>query len=199
MPRRAFPPRAARLLPLLAGLALAVGGGAGTAPAQQQPGARPGAPATPRPSPLGSFGDWTAAAYAAGGRKVCYAFTRATSSQPPRQEVLLMVTHRAGNSRDEVAIRAGHAYPRNAPAEVSLTAAGAEWTLYTGGDSAHVRPEDRDAVVAALRRGAEAVARGPGPDGRGTASDRFSLRGFTAAHEAISQACPAAAARGDRR
>jgi invasion protein IalB len=199
MPDRAFPFRAAWLRPLLAGLVLAVVGGAGTAPAQQQSGVRPGTPATPRPSPLGSFGDWTAAVYyTAGGRKVCYAFTRATSSQPLRQEVLLTITHRAGNSRDEVAIRAGRAYPHNAPAEVSLTAAGAAWTLYTDGDSAHVRPEDRDAMVAALRRGAEAVARGPGPGGRGTASDRFSLRGFTAAHEAISQACPAAA-RGDRR
>jgi hypothetical protein len=46
--------------------------------------------------------------------------------------------------------------------------------------------------VAAFRGGATAVSRGPRAGGRGTATDTFSLTGFTAAYEAISQECPAA-------
>jgi hypothetical protein len=45
--------------------------------------------------------------------------------------------------------------------------------------------------VAAFRGGAQAVARGPRAGGRGTATDTFSLAGFSAAYDAISQECPA--------
>ncbi|MBW8271076.1 invasion associated locus B family protein [Caldovatus aquaticus] len=199
MPRSAFPLRAARRSLLFAGLALA-GGGMDPALAQQHApaGARPGAAAAPAPRPRGRVGAGAAAPAAAGGQKVCYAFARAARSEPPRREVLLMVTHRAGQSHDEIAIRAGHAYPRTA-AEVTLAAAGREAKLYTNGESAYVRAEDRGAVIAALRRGDEAVAHGPGPGGRGSATDRFPLSGFAAAYEAISRECPAPAPRGGRR
>ena len=45
----------------------------------------------------------------------------------------------------------------------------------------------------AMRNGREATARGPGPNGRGTATDVFSLSGFGGAYEAISKECPPAA------
>lgn len=149
-----------------------------------------------RPQKLGEFQSWTAATHAEGGQKVCYAFTRATRSEgvPNRaaNDVLLVVTHRP-KGRDQVALQAGYAYPRNSdggdPVQVSV--GGTNVGFFTSGSSAFAR--DNRAALAALRNGREAVARGPLPNGRGQTSDTFALAGFSAAHEAISRECPASA------
>jgi hypothetical protein len=144
---------------------------------------------------LGSFQSWTAATHTEGGHKVCYAFARASKSEgvPNRKahNVLLVVTHRP-QGRDQVALQAGYTYPRTpdgAADPVQVTAGGPALGFFTAGNSAFAR--NGGAAVAAFRNGREAVARGPGPNGRGQASDTFSLSGFTAAYEAISKACPA--------
>jgi hypothetical protein len=139
------------------------------------------------PRRLGDFQDWIAAVHTEAGQKVCYAFTRAQRSDPARDGVILTVTHRTA-SRDQVALTAGYAYPRNAA--VTVTVGQRELPFYTGGNSAFAR--DGRAAVAAFRGGANAVARGPRAGGRGTATDTFSLTGFSAAYDAISQECPAA-------
>jgi hypothetical protein len=147
-----------------------------------------------RPQKIGEFQSWTAATHAEGGQKVCYAFARAARSEgvPNRSanEVLLVVTHRP-KGRDQVALRPGYAYPRNAeggdPVQVSV--GGAKLGFFTSGGSAFAR--DNKAALSALRNGREAVARGPLPNGgRGQATDTFSLAGFSAAHDAISRECP---------
>ncbi|MBR0648142.1 hypothetical protein GXW78_00580 [Roseomonas terrae] len=168
-----------RKLLLVTGLmALAVG----PALAQQR-----GGTATPQgPRRLGDFQSWTAAVHTEGGQKVCYAFTRATRTDPSRENVILTVTHRA-NGRDQVALSAGYAYPRNAA--VTVTVGQRELAFYTGGNSAFAR--DGRAAVTAFRGGAAATARGPRTGGRGNATDTFSLSGFTAAYDAISEECPA--------
>ena len=149
------------------------------------------------PQKIGDFQSWTAATHAEGGQKVCYAFTRATRSEgvPNRapNNVLLVVTHRP-KGRDQVALQAGYAYPRNAdggnPVQVSV--GGTNIGFYTSGSSAFAR--DNRAALAALRNGREAVARGPLPNGgRGQANDTFSLAGFSAALDAISRECPSSA------
>lgn len=161
----------------------------------------PGAEAAaqqPTPHKIGDFQSWTAVSHAEGGQKICYAFTRATHSEgvPNRAatNVLLVVTHRP-KGRDQVALQAGYAYPRNAdggnPVQVSV--GGTKLGFFTSGNSAFAR--DSKAAVSALRNGREAVARGPVPNGRGQASDSFSLAGFSAAHDAISRECPASASR----
>lgn len=140
-----------------------------------------------QPRRLGNFQDWTAAVHSERGQKVCYAFARASRSDPQRSGVLLLVTHRPG-SRDQVALRAGYAYPRNA--EATITIGDAALRFYTNADSAFAR--DGRAAVAAFRNGREAAARGPAASGRGQVNDVFSLGGFTAAYDAISRECPAA-------
>ncbi|MBR0681238.1 hypothetical protein GXW74_12150 [Roseomonas eburnea] len=167
--------RAALLLTALAALV------AVPALAQQR-----GAAQAPGPRKLGDFNDWTAAVHTESGQKVCYAFTRASRSDPAREGVILTVTHRSA-SRDQVALSAGYAYPRNAT--VTVTVGNTQLAFYTSNNSAFAR--DGRAAVAAFRGGANAVARGPRAGGRGTATDTFSLSGFTAAYEAISQECPA--------
>ncbi len=59
--------------------------------------------------------------------------------------------------------------------------------FYTAGNDAFAR--DGQAAVAAMRRGDQAIARGPGAHGA-SATDIFSLTGFTAAYDAVSKACP---------
>lgn len=143
-----------------------------------------------RPVALGEFGSWTAATHQEGGQKVCYAFTRARSAEGAgnreANSLMLVVTHRA-NGRDQVAARVGYSYARGA--EPKLTVGSNELPFYTAGDNAFAR--NGRAVVAALRGGRDAVLRGPGPNGRGTATDTFPLNGFSAAYEAISRECPA--------
>lgn len=149
------------------------------------------AAAQQRPSRLGDHGDWTAAMHVENGRKVCYAFTRPTRSEPGgRQNVLLTVLHRQGQ-RDAVILTAGYTYPANAT--VAVTVGTTELEFYTAGASA--APRDRAAALRAFRNGREAVARGPAAGGRGTVTDAFSLSGFSAAFEAIGKECPAGAGR----
>jgi invasion protein IalB len=167
-------------------LAAALLGGLPAA-AQQRPAQGGGASG---PQRLGAFQDWTAATHREGGQKVCYAFTRASRTEPNRQNVILTVTHRP-QGRDQVALSAGYSYPRNAEVEVAVGQA--ELPFYTAGSSAFAR--NGQAAVAAFRAGANAVSRGPQANGRGQAQDSFSLSGFTAAYEAISRECPPARGR----
>jgi hypothetical protein len=177
----ALPPAGAPWAPI--GQAWAQGAGANNPPA--------------RPRKLGDFQSWTAATHVEAGHKVCYAFARAarTEGVPNRTaaNVLLVVTHR-NVGRDQVAVRAGYHYPRNTEGgdPVHLVVGQTDLGFYTAGDSAFAR--DNRAAIAALRGGREALARGPGPNGRGQASDLFPLAGFAQAYEAISRECPAAAA-----
>ncbi|MCO6418223.1 hypothetical protein JYK14_18935 [Siccirubricoccus sp. KC 17139] len=135
-----------------------------------------------QPRRLGDFQSWTAAAIGQGAQKVCYAFTRAG-----RQGPMLTVTHRNG-SRDEVTIAGGHAYPRNAP-DVKVAVGQTSLDFYTADRTAAAR--DGTAAVRAFRNGRDAVAKGPGPHGRGESTETFPLAGFGAAYDAISRECPA--------
>jgi invasion protein IalB len=144
----------------------------------------------PRPQKLGEFQSWTAASFAEGGQKTCYAFTRPTKSEGGRQGVMLTVTHRQA-ARDTVTISAGYAFPRNAEATVSI--GGTEMAFYTSGTTAAAR--DGAAAVRAFRNGRDAVMKAPGANGKGTASDTFPLAGFGAAYDAISRECPAGGAK----
>jgi len=142
------------------------------------------------PTSIGRFQDWEAATFTEGGRKVCYAFTRAGRSQPAianRGEVVLTVTHREG-SRDQVAIRAGYTYPARAEPAGTVEAAGGNVGLafFTAGDAAFAR--DRAEAIQRFQRGRALRVQGPGPRG-GTVTDTFSLMGFSAAYRAISDAC----------
>jgi len=145
------------------------------------------APATPNPAPLGTFSSWTAATYDSGGQKICYAFTRPTSSTgvvPDRGEVLLSVTQRPG-VRDEAALSAGFTYEKSA--NVTLNVGGTVLSLYTAGNAAFAR--DGAAAVRAFKAGVTAVVHSPGPHGV-KVSDSFNLDGFTDAYDAIVKACP---------
>ncbi|WP_424136316.1 invasion associated locus B family protein [Roseomonas chloroacetimidivorans] len=164
--------------PTLAALALSALLPAATPASAQQRGAQPAQASGPQR--LGTFGEWTAATHQEGAGKVCYAFTRMEG----RNNALLTVTHRP-QGRDQVALRIGRAFPRNA--EVKVDVGSNDLDFYTAGDNAFAR--DGRAAVAAFRGGREAVAKSPAANKR-TTTETFSLSGFTAAYEAISRECP---------
>lgn len=151
-----------------------------------RPAAQPAAGARDAgPKSIGAFEDWQAATHQEAGALVCYAFTRATASDPAppgRGESLLTVTHRPGG-RDTVALTAPAAYPTGSAVQVQVDQT--QLAFYTNARSAFAR--EGKAAVAAFEKGRSAVARPTG--GRG-APDTFSLRGFTAAYAAINKACP---------
>jgi hypothetical protein len=142
---------------------------------------------TEGPKAIGKFDDWIAATHQEAGQPVCYAFTRAQSSVPAlagRGGVVLTVTQRA-SGRDAVAIEAGFAFAPNATVSVQADQTGLDF--YTHQRAAFAR-NGHDAVTA-FRAAGRAIARSPGPRDA-TVTDTFSLKGFTAAYEAISKACP---------
>lgn len=137
---------------------------------------------------IGVFENWQAATYLDGGQTVCYAFTRALKAAKPaagRSEPVLSVAQRPG-LRDAVALAAGFTYASGAVVAVSIGTGKQEF--YTAGSSAFAR--DGTTTAAAMEKGSELVAASPGP-GKETTTDRFSLKGFSAAHAAIVKACPA--------
>jgi invasion protein IalB len=175
----------ALLFCILPMLALPSGTASAATPAHRAP-ARAATAATARM--LGRYEDWTAAVHQEAGQTVCYAFTRPSNSVPSmagRGEVVLTVAERP-TGRDAVAITAGFAYPPGAEVPVQIDQTG--FQFYTAQRNAFAR--DGAAVVAALQKGRQAVARSGGPRGV-QVTDTFSLRGFTQAYNAIVKACPA--------
>lgn len=164
-------------------------------PAQKPPPAPP--PKKPAPTAavnpnapklIGKFDDWIAATHPESGVPVCYAFTRATSSIPTisgRGGVVLTVTQRP-SGRDAVAMEAGFTFAPDATVTVQADQTGLDF--YTSHTAAFAR--DGHAAVVAFKAAGRAIARSPAPHDA-TATDTFSLKGFTAAYEAISKACPA--------
>jgi hypothetical protein len=151
-----------------------------------RPTAHPGSPTRPGPKSIGVFEDWTAATNTEASQTVCYAFTRAQSSTPTmsgRGQVVLTVTDRSGG-RDAVAISAGFAYAATAAVAVAIEQTTMEF--YTAQRSAFAR--DGHAAVVAFEKGSKVVARSPAP--KGSVTDVFSLRGFSAAYAAMNKACP---------
>jgi hypothetical protein len=160
--------------------------------AKQPPALPPKKPATAAkpdgPKLISKFDDWIAATHPESGVPTCYAFTRAQSSIPTlagRGGVVLTVTQRP-SGRDAVALEAGFAYARDATVTVQADQTGLDF--YTHQRAAFAR--DGHAAVIAFKAAGRAIARSPGPHDA-TVTDTFSLKGFTAAYEAISKACPA--------
>ncbi len=149
--------------------------------------AHPAAAASNAPKEIAAFEDWTAATHQEGDHTACYALTRAQNSTPKlpgRGEVVLTVTERPA-ARDTVAIEAGFDYVKDANVTVQVDQTGLDF--FTRERDAYAR--DGKAAVAAFQKGAQAIARSPGPKGQ-QVTDTFSLKGFSAAYAAIVKACP---------
>lgn len=143
------------------------------------------------PKLLGSFSAWNAFSYTEKGAPVCYMVSSPQDQEPKnvrRGDVYVLVTHRpAEKINDEVSVVAG--YPYKQDSEVTVAIGADKHLLFTGGENAWARAvKDDQALVRAMIRGNTMIVRGTSR--RGTLTiDTYSLRGFTAAHEAIAVAC----------
>jgi invasion protein IalB len=105
-----------------------------------------------------------------------------------RGEILLMVFFRpnAGVS-GQVTFTGG--YPFREGSQVTIEISGTEFSLFTEGDWAWpASPADDAKLVAAMKRGSNAVVTGVSSRGT-TTKDTFSLLGFTAATEDAEKRC----------
>ncbi len=105
-----------------------------------------------------------------------------------RSEIQLFVLFRpAASVAGQVAFTGG--YPFASGSTVSMDVSGTVFEMFTEGEWAWpATPEDDAAIVAAMKRGSEAVL--TGESGRGTVTrDTFSLSGFTAAVDEAQSRC----------
>lgn len=179
--------------------------------AQQQGQPRPAAPAAPKPaapaapaaqastSPtagaqlLGQFGDWGAYMASPGGKKVCFALAKPTSSSTnppnrPRDPAFLFISTRpAEKVREEVSVIIGYPFKpaSEAAAEIGATA----FALYTQNDGAWIKNAAEEArMIDAMKKGADVTVKGE--SGRGTkTTDVFSLKGLSQALERVATEC----------
>jgi len=143
------------------------------------------------PKIIGSFGAWTAYTYAEGSGKVCYMASqpeKAEGDYSRRGDVFALITHRPKEkSLNVISIVAGYPYKKGS--DVSLSVDGKEYALFTHGERAWARDSQTDAAIAtAIRKGSRMVVKGTSSRGTVT-TDTYSLRGSSAALDAISKAC----------
>jgi invasion protein IalB len=150
-------------------------------------------PAEAQQRVLGTHGYWTAQVDGTGPRRVCYigsAPQKAEGNYTRRGDTHVLVTHRpADKVKGEVSVTAGYTYREGS--EVSVDIDGKTFKLFTRGGNAWAADAAADRVlVSAMKAGNKMVIRGTSSRGTLT-TDTYSLRGFTAAHNAIDKACAA--------
>ena len=143
------------------------------------------------PKFLASHRDWTVYLVEGERGKVCY-----IASEPTKQEgtykargnPAVLVARLPGEPPSEqVSVQPGYAYRKGSSVELAI--ANRRFELFTQGEHAWARTDDDDrALVAAMRDGSDMTVRGTST--RDTFSlDTYSLNGFTAAFEAMRDAC----------
>jgi hypothetical protein len=149
------------------------------------------AAAAQTPEFLGSHRDWNVYAFTEDGQKICY-----MASEPTKQEgdytrrgnPAVLVTRRPGSPAvDEVSVQPGYSYREGS--EVVVKIGNREFMLFTRGEHAWTKSQEADqALINAMKRGSNMTVRGTSL--KGTYSlDTYSLLGFTAAYEAMVNAC----------
>jgi hypothetical protein len=199
---------------LLVAAAFAVPAMAQQPPAASAPAAAPAAPAPattkpPRPKPvagpaaavagaakptlLGQYGDWGAYTASPGGKKICFAIARPTSSatEPPgkpRNPSYMFISSRpAEKVINEISIVIGYSFKPSS--EATAEVGSASFALYTQQDGAWIKNAQEEAhVIDAMRAGQSAIVKGV--SSKGTKSiDTFSLKGLSQALDRTDQEC----------
>lgn len=142
---------------------------------------------------LGTYRDWDAFMLKKNnGEKVCYMISIPKSSHPKSLKhgnPFLTVSHKpARKIQNEVNFVVGYNFKRNSRVTMKVDKR-KTYRLFTEGDGAWGDDVKSDnAMTQAMKRGSNLVM--SGASGRGNATSyRFSLSGFTAAHNAITKAC----------
>jgi hypothetical protein len=144
------------------------------------------------PKKIGEYDDWSAYVFVEGAdNKVCYMVSQPKTEEgdyTQRGDVFALVTHRpAENSRNVFSYIAGYSYKPDS--EVTLTVGNQNFTLFTEGESAWTPDQATDnKLTEAIRRGNSFAVKGVSARGTRT-TDKFGLKGSSAAYKAISEEC----------
>lgn len=172
-----------RLRPLLLALAAAL-------PVLANASAGTAAPPPADLTVIGNYNDWEALTYTENGNKVCFIGTKPKDSKgdySSRGDIFLLVTHRPAESRNGVVIiETGYPYKTESTVEVKID--GKPFRMWTEGEYAYAYADEDKVLVQAMKRGLEMVVQGRSTRGTLT-TDTYSLKGFTDAYQAISNAC----------
>jgi Invasion associated locus B (IalB) protein len=160
------------------------------------PATKPAAPAAAggaQPKLLGQYGLWGAYTATPGGKKVCFALAKPSSSETnppnrPRNPVYMFISTRpADKVTNEVSLVIG--YPFKAGTEATAQVGGTSFPLYTQQDGAWIKNANEEAkMVDAMRGGDNAVIKGVSAKGT-QSTDTFSLKGVSQALDRATQEC----------
>ena len=140
---------------------------------------------------LGDFEDWSAFRFSEQGGKACYIASqpvKAEGNYTRRGEIYALVTHRpAENRRDEISIIIGYTFKQDSFVDVAIGSNA--FRMFTKDDGAWTANSDKDKeLVTAMKAGARMQVKGTSSRGTLT-TDTYSLKGFTAAYNKISEIC----------
>lgn len=142
---------------------------------------------------LGGYEDWDAFTEKRGNNeKVCYAISVPKEKLPAklkRGEVYIMITHwPKAKIENQVSVIMG--YPAKKGSNVSFAVDKQSFKMFVDGDRAWAwdARQDNDMTNAMKKKSTGFVIKGTSAHGVET-TDRYSLSGFTAAHNAITKAC----------
>ena len=146
-----------------------------------------------KPTLLGQYGDWGAYTASPGGKKICFAIAKPSSSETnppnrPRNPAYMFISSRpADKVSNEVSIIIG--YPFKPSSEATVDIGSTPFALYTQQDGAWIKnAADEAHMVEAMRAGQSAVVKGMSAKGTRT-TDTFSLRGLSQALDRTGQDC----------
>lgn len=146
-----------------------------------------------KPNLLGQYGEWGAYSANPGGKKVCFAIAKPSSSEStppgrPRNPAYMFISSRpAEKVSNEVSIIIGYAFKPNteATAQVGSTS----FALYTQQDGAWIKNASEEShLIDAMRTGQTAVVKGVSLKGTRT-TDTFPLKGLGQALDRTGQEC----------
>src|SRR5438046_1101105 len=145
------------------------------------------------PTLIGQFGSWGAYNAAPGGRKICFALAKPSSSKTnppnrPRDPAYVFVSTRpAERVVNEVSIMIGYALKPGS--ESALEVGGSSYAMYTQGDGLWIKnAAEEEQMVNAMRKSAEVTVKGVSAKGTET-TDVFSLKGLSQALDRLAQDC----------
>lgn len=149
------------------------------------------AQANSKPKLISQHGHWGAYTYNENGGKVCFMASSPRSAKgnyTSRGDIFALITHRTSDkSKDVVSFVAGYTFKNGS--DVTVTIDGKKHTLFTNDDTAWASDDALDKrMAAAIRNGNRMVVKGRSSRGTLT-TDTYSLKGSTAAYNAITKAC----------
>jgi hypothetical protein len=146
-----------------------------------------------KPTLLGQYGEWGAYTASPGGKKVCFAIAKPTTSEtnPPgksRNPPYMFISFRpADKVSNEVSVIIG--YPFKSNADATLEVGPAAFALYTQQDGAWIKNASEESrLIEAMRAGQNAVVKGVSAKGT-RSTDIFSLKGLGPALDRSGQDC----------